>query len=338
MSKFPFNRPAIYTALLSEQVMGINSNHAVYSSVVSDEYTIRTPDALMSGLATQMLIQSCCPTLLNPSKILLCDIQHLLAIIKIATQGPNLEVLLKCPKCGEHDPYEINLQHNITTLSAKMWFHSLNIENLFINFRSPTYEEFCKFSIEDFKLSKQLYQLSQLDTTEDYSGITASLLEKKRQLQLDFQTLCITSISDNNEIITSSRPYIKEWFNQCDISIQKKIVSYIDAARDENRLKNFIATCTTCSHDFTVPIDLDVSNIFRQKLIPASEPEILDIINQFGQETKDITNDLLKMIWYMRGSISYSESYGLTLYERQCISKIIETNIELTKESGMVFI
>lgn len=337
MTKLSFNRPVLYTSLLSEQAVGIDGNHPVYASVASDEFTIRTPDALMNGMATESLIQSCCPSL-NVTDLLLCDIQHLLAIIKIATQGNLLEILLKCPKCHESDPYEINLQQVVPFLTAKKWFETLCIDDLFITFRSPTYEEFSTFAIADFKISKQLFQLTHLDNTQDYNNIIASLLEQKQKLHLNFQTLCVASISNNDDIFTNSKTFIKEWFEQCEISRQKQIVAYIEEAKKDQSLKDFNIVCSHCSNPFVVPIDLDLSNQFRQKLIPASEQDILDLIKQMGEETKALTNDLLKMIWYMRGSISYTEAFSLSVYERECIAKIIENNVELTKESGLVFV
>jgi hypothetical protein len=337
MNKPVFNRPVLYTSLLSEQIMDVNGNHAIYSSVVADEFTIRTPDALLNGLATQLYIQNCVPDLINPGKIQLCDIQQLLASIKIASQGANLEVLLRCPHCKANDPYEINLQQSTPFLSAKKWFSPLTIDNFVITFRSPTYEEFTHFSIEEFKISKQLYQISIMETPDDYNDAIASLLSQKIKLNLDFETLCISSVAIDENTTVINHNHIVEWFSQCEIFIQKQILEYLDAAKKEGWLTDFSIDCSECKKNFKVPIDLDPCVQFRNQLISASESEVIDIIKRYGEETKALSNDLLKMCRYMHGSISYSEAYALTTHERECIAKIIEDNIELTKESGMSF-
>lgn len=337
MTKPVFNRPVLYVSLLSEQAMKVNANHPVYSSTAIDEFTIRTPDALMNGTATELFIRNCCPDLINASKIQMCDVQYLLASIKVASQGPELEIILKCPECQELDPYTIDLQRVLPTLSAKKWFSTLNLDGFEFTFRSPTYEEFTRFAISDFKISKQLNQIAKHQSPEDYMQLTASLLDQKRTLHLDYQSLCLSGVS-NGESTTNNSRFIYEWLSQCDVDLQKQLVDYITQAQKETVLPDISVSCTKCQHQFSAPIDLDASNQFRQKLIPASEEEILGTIKQMGEECKTITNDLLKTIWFMRGSISYTEAFSLSFYERQCIAKIIESNIELTKESGLALL
>jgi hypothetical protein len=337
MNKPVFNRPVLYVSLLSEQAMNVTANHQIFSSTAIDEFTIRTPDALMNGSATELYIKNCCPDMVNPGKLQVCDMQYLLASIKVASQGPEMEIVLKCPKCQELDPYDINLQQILPTLTAKKWFSTLNVDGFLFSFRSPTYEEFTRFAIADFKISKQLNQIAKLESPEEYMEYTAKLLDQQRKLHLDYQSLCVSEVS-NGETTTNSSRFIYEWMSQCDITLQKQLVDYISTAQKDTMIPDISVSCTECGHQFSAPIDLDVSNQFRQRIIPASEEEILDAIKQMGEECKTITNDLLKMIWFMRGSISYTEAFSLSFYERQCIAKIIEGNIELTKESGLPII
>lgn len=51
----------------------------------------------------------------------------------------------------------------------------------------------------------------------------------------------------------------------------------------------------------------------------------------------DIKNDSLKMSWFMRGGISYTDVLNLSIEERKAISKIIEDNLETTKNSNLPF-
>ena len=61
------------------------------------------------------------------------------------------------------------------------------------------------------------------------------------------------------------------------------------------------------------------------------------LIKEFDENTKAIKEELLRICWFMRGGIGYNESHMLTFEEREIISKIIEKNLETTKESGMPF-
>lgn len=51
----------------------------------------------------------------------------------------------------------------------------------------------------------------------------------------------------------------------------------------------------------------------------------------------DIKNDSLKMSWFMRGGISYTDVLNLSIEERKAINKIIEDNLETTKNSQLPF-
>jgi hypothetical protein len=55
------------------------------------------------------------------------------------------------------------------------------------------------------------------------------------------------------------------------------------------------------------------------------------------KESNQIKADTLKMAWYMRGGVSYEDILNMSISERQAITKIIEENLETTKNSKMPF-
>jgi hypothetical protein len=55
------------------------------------------------------------------------------------------------------------------------------------------------------------------------------------------------------------------------------------------------------------------------------------------QEAKQITTEVLKLCWYMRGGVTYSEAMNMSTAERDAVSKIIKENLETTKKSGLPF-
>lgn len=66
-------------------------------------------------------------------------------------------------------------------------------------------------------------------------------------------------------------------------------------------------------------------------------PEIEKLVQGYDKDAKAIKEELLKMCWYMRGGLSYSEAHLLTVDERMLIAKLIEENLETTKNTGMAF-
>ena len=52
---------------------------------------------------------------------------------------------------------------------------------------------------------------------------------------------------------------------------------------------------------------------------------------------KELKHELVKMTWYMRGGLSYSEATALSPTEREIIAQLVKDNLETTKKSGQTF-
>jgi len=61
------------------------------------------------------------------------------------------------------------------------------------------------------------------------------------------------------------------------------------------------------------------------------------IVKEYDSNTRALKEELLRICWFMRGGIGYNDSHMLTVEERTLISKIVEKNLETTKESGLPF-
>ena len=65
--------------------------------------------------------------------------------------------------------------------------------------------------------------------------------------------------------------------------------------------------------------------------------EIAELVKQFEDESKAIRKEILKMCWYMRGGVSYTDILNMSQGERDEIGKLIESNLETTKKSQLPF-
>lgn len=73
------------------------------------------------------------------------------------------------------------------------------------------------------------------------------------------------------------------------------------------------------------------------RLLSLSLDEINQLVQEMESETKAIKEDLFRICWFMRGGITMSEAYQLDINDRKIIGKIVEGNLETTKESGLPF-
>ena len=54
-------------------------------------------------------------------------------------------------------------------------------------------------------------------------------------------------------------------------------------------------------------------------------------------EINEIKSGCLRMSWYMRGGVSYIDVLNMSMSERESINKIINDNLETTKNSKLPF-
>jgi hypothetical protein len=73
------------------------------------------------------------------------------------------------------------------------------------------------------------------------------------------------------------------------------------------------------------------------RLLTLTVSEIQEEIEKMERESKAIKKELFKMSWFMRGGLSFTEAYMLDYHDREIISKIIEENLEIAKDSQMPF-
>ena len=55
------------------------------------------------------------------------------------------------------------------------------------------------------------------------------------------------------------------------------------------------------------------------------------------KEVKGLKEDMFKMVWFMRGGVTYSEISQMSGPERDMMGKLIKENLETTKKTGQPF-
>ncbi len=163
LQKF-FRQPKIYVTLPSKGLfyepgafIGDYNNVPVFAMTGMDEIVYKTPDALYSGEATAKVIESCCPFVKNAKVMPSIDIDALIIAIRIATFGDKLSVSQKCTACETENDYDIDLKGMLDYFNNLKFINTVVInDSLTIKIRPLQYDEMSYFSIENFKLQKDL--------------------------------------------------------------------------------------------------------------------------------------------------------------------------------------
>ena len=73
------------------------------------------------------------------------------------------------------------------------------------------------------------------------------------------------------------------------------------------------------------------------RLLHLDSEGIQKLISNMEKDCEIIKRTALKFSWYMRGGVSYEDIMNMSAFEREEIGRIIDSNIETTKKSGLNF-
>lgn len=73
------------------------------------------------------------------------------------------------------------------------------------------------------------------------------------------------------------------------------------------------------------------------RLLHLDSEGIERLVQEYEKDTKAIKDNLFRICWFMRGGISLSEAHMLSHEDQTLIGKIIESNLQTTKDTQMPF-
>jgi hypothetical protein len=65
--------------------------------------------------------------------------------------------------------------------------------------------------------------------------------------------------------------------------------------------------------------------------------EIDQLSQKMEKETKAIKDEIFRVCWFMRGSVSITEAYEMSQEDFGVMNKVISDNLETTKKTKMPF-
>lgn len=204
----------------------------IFPMTAKDEVILKNPDALLNGEAVAHVIMSCVPAVKNPRKMISNDIEALLVAIQGASRGDSVEVTGKCPECGEICTSTASVESALETMSVLEETYSFKTNSgLEITLRPFTYESTIKAGIANFQSTRSLQGISEIaDEMEQLKAFNASFV-RIAQMNFDLVVDSVASISGVNnseEFTVYDRGQIKEFLENCETSIGRKIEEQIE--------------------------------------------------------------------------------------------------------------
>lgn len=160
-----------------------NGEVDIYPMTASDELTMKTPDALLTGESTVKVIQSCVPTIKNAWFIPSMDVDVILIGIRIATYGPKMGIVSNVPNTGTKQDHDVDLQALLEGMKTELVPGTVDLPNgLKVICKPMNYQQLSlvrKNTFEKQRLARTLNdaKLSDEEKQTEFNKIFASLTE-----------------------------------------------------------------------------------------------------------------------------------------------------------------
>ena len=236
-----FRTPKMYTKLPSlgrfytEDVVDMpeTGELPIFPMTAKDEVLLKNPDALLNGEAVAQVIMSCVPAVKNPRKMISNDIEALLVAIQGASRGDSVDVSGKCPECGEVCSASASVESALETMSILEETYSFKTDSgLEITLRPFTYESTVKAGIANFQSTRSLQSLASIeDEMEQLKAFNESFV-RIAQMNFDLVVDSVASVSgvaNGEEFTVYDRAQIKEFLENCETAIGRKIEEQIES-------------------------------------------------------------------------------------------------------------
>lgn len=265
-----FRQPAIYIRLPSDGqywppgTLDMPANHElpVLPMTAMDEITYRTPDALFNGAALVTVVQSCVPNIKDAWQMPNCDLNTVLAAIRIASYGKNMPISTECPECKHTDEYEIDLQQALGTVESVNFDKTVTHGDLEVYFRPMSYQDQTEINLLQFEQQRMLATLPAAEMSEEEK--TQKLEDTVKAItRITMKAMChsIQSIKTPQALVTEAE-FIEDFLLNCDRNLFGIIRDTIVENRTKDEFKGVLLHCVECKKEYEQKFTLDTASFF----------------------------------------------------------------------------
>lgn len=242
----------------------VTNEYPVFAMTARDELALKTPDALLNGQSTVDVIQSCVPNIKNAWHTPVCDLDHMLIAIRLATYGNAMDFVSVCPHCKKKNEHTLNLQQLLDNYSQISPQHkTIQIKDLLISLKPESYKTFNNRSIKTFEEQRVLQMINQDGLTE------TEKLDKFKELFNNLLKLTVSQVAGNinyikldNQTVVDNEFFINEFFQNCDREIWNTVNDAINQMKASIPTNKIDLQCESCKKDYQTPLTFEMSNFF----------------------------------------------------------------------------
>jgi hypothetical protein len=242
----------------------VTNEYPVFAMTARDELALKTPDALLNGQSTVDVIQSCVPNIKNAWHTPICDIDHILIAIRLATYGNAMDFVSLCPHCKHKNEHTLDLQLLLDKYNTiPSWNKTLQINDLIINLKPESYKTFNNKSIKTFEEQRVIQMINQESLSEEEK------LQKFKEMFKNLLKLTVEQVSGNINYIkldahtvVENQAFINDFFQNCDRDIWNSVNDAITEIKSNTPTNKIDLTCESCTKNYQTPLVFEMSNFF----------------------------------------------------------------------------
>jgi hypothetical protein len=260
------NLPSGITYYTPESVeFTVNGEIPIMPMTSKDEMIFKNPDALLNGEALSSVIKSCCPTIKNPKKLLINDINAIVVAVRLASFGEEFSTECNCPACGEKNTYALDLSYisaNIGKLDAD---YVVNLDNGLSIFVKPfEYVDFIKATLRSFEQAKimKVLESNALDDIQKFSAYGKAFNEIATLNYELIVNAIIKIVGDNGEMVVTEKKHIAEFLENIDSQTVEEVEKLLKVINEIGVQSTIEAECQKCENKWDLPIDYNPVNFF----------------------------------------------------------------------------
>jgi len=247
----------------------------VFPMKAADELLLRSPDALMSGLALEELVRSCVPAIRRPRLVSTPDLDVILLAIRASTYGENMEIEVVCPNCTHENAFDCHLPSMMANMTFVDPINEVRLtDDIVVSLRPYTLEVATKVAMESFGEARKLQGIAEevvelFDGTPEERAMAEKRMADARnesfvkmsKLNIDAVASCVISVSIPSGLVTD-KANILEFINNTSQTWVKKIEDKLAEINGAGINKKLDVQCTKCEHEWTTEVEFDPTSFF----------------------------------------------------------------------------
>jgi len=237
----------------------------VYPMTVKDELTLKTPDALLTGVGMVDVVKSCCPNILDPWSMPTIDIDPVFIAIRIASYGQMMDIDTICPNesCKHENNHQLDLSAVLDQIRAPNYNATVDMNGLKIKLKPQSYFEANKINMTQFEENR----LMEIANNEEMNK--EEKLSKFNEHMQRLVTINIEMIAAGTEYIetedgtqVSNFDHLKEFYDNADNKFIRVIRDRFEMFAKNMELPKPNVVCEECSTQYPIAVEFDYTRFF----------------------------------------------------------------------------